>query len=431
MTKLSSFLFDLRHNKASNSRKVLILTSGTTIAQILTILLLPIISRLYTTRDFAIFALFTSIQTVLQSIATGRFEYAVMLPKKEKDSYALVLLSFGLLATICILSFILIAFFRHPVAGMLRNDDLAKWLWLLPFSLFVYAGNDIMNYWANRGQFYKKIAISRISASLIKSTVNIGYRLLSVGPGGLIAGGIFSLVFPILYLRKACISVITEAQKKVTWNRIKHRAALYRHFPFFTMPNSLLNVLSAQIPIVLISRFFTQDAVGSFSYAMQMMTFPMAIIGSSVGQVFYQHFSKCIREGGDGRSVLVKTWKRMAIMGFLPILVIFIWGESIFSFIFGSQWAVAGRIAAVMAPSVFGIFISSPTSSATLTLNLQKMTFFFGVAQVIYRPLALYIGHTQNNLFYGLRIYVIIDILQFILYNIIIWRHLPKRIRVC
>jgi lipopolysaccharide exporter len=429
MIKFRNFIYELRHNKTSNNRKVLILASGTTIAQALSILFIPIISRLYTPKDYAIFALFTSLQTVLQAIATGRYEYAVMLPKREKDSYALVLLSFGLLFTLCMITFIFIAFFRHPVSSMLGNNDLAKWLWFLPFAVFVYSSNDIVNYWGTRSQLYKQLAISRVFATLCKSVVNIGYRLVSVGPGGLIAGAILSQIFPIIYIRNACNRMLTKSQMKLNWARIKFSAKKYQHFPLFTMPNSLLNVLSAQLPIILISRFFTQDAVGSYSYAMQMMMFPMAIIGGSVGQVFYQNFSQRLREEQDVRKLLLKTWKRLAMLGVVPLAIIFLWGEVIFSFIFGSQWAEAGRIAAVMAPSVLGVFISAPTSSATLALNLQKATFFFGVGQIIYRPLALYIGHIYNNLFIGLYIYVAIDIFQFILYNYIIWQHLPKTVR--
>ncbi|HNX00401.1 MAG TPA: oligosaccharide flippase family protein [Candidatus Cloacimonadota bacterium] len=426
MNRFISFLRNWRHNRSSSSKKVLILASGTTIAQALNIIFVPIISRLYHPPDYAIFALFISIQTVLQAIATGKFEYAVMLPKKEKDSYALTLIATGILSILCFLVMLAVIFYRFSIADMLGNHALANWLWLLPFSLFIASSNDITNYWAIRGQHYKKLAMTRVSASFTKTAINIGYRIFLKGPGGLILGGFLSMVYPIIYLRTTCLRTLSKSQMKVTWKRIKSRLAKYRHFPLYTAPNSLLGVLSIQIPIVLISRFFSENALGSYSYALQIMNFPMTIIGAAVGQVFYQEFSDAIRCGGDSKGLLIKTWKRLAIMGILPLTLIFFWGGPIFSFVFGAQWAIAGRIAAIIAPSVLGTFISSPTSSATLALNLQKTTFFFGLAQIIYRPLALYYGYLHHNLFYGLYVLVVCDILMLVAYNYVIWRHLPK-----
>lgn len=41
---------------------------------------------MYTPEDFGIFALFTTITIIISSISTGRYELAIMLPKKNIDA---------------------------------------------------------------------------------------------------------------------------------------------------------------------------------------------------------------------------------------------------------------------------------------------------------------------------------------------------------
>ncbi|MEA1954756.1 MAG: hypothetical protein U9O24_10240 [Campylobacterota bacterium] len=71
--------------KSEFSRNVLTLMTGTTIAQAIPIAISPILTRIYTLEDFGIFALFIAITAIFGSIANGRYELAIMLPKKDNN----------------------------------------------------------------------------------------------------------------------------------------------------------------------------------------------------------------------------------------------------------------------------------------------------------------------------------------------------------
>ena len=70
------------------------------------------------------------------------------------------------------------------------------------------------------------------------------------------------------------------------------------------------------------------------------------------------------------------------------------------------------------------MFISSPTSSTYLVLGKQKISVLFGIATFIYRPLAIYIGYLNHDLFTGLKILVILEILEVFIYNAVIFLYL-------
>ena len=79
--------------KSEFARNVLTLMTGTTIAQAIPIAISPILTRIYTPEDFGIFALYMSMASILSVVATGRYELAIMLPKKDEDAINIVALS--------------------------------------------------------------------------------------------------------------------------------------------------------------------------------------------------------------------------------------------------------------------------------------------------------------------------------------------------
>ena len=73
-------------SKSHFSRDILTLVTGTTIAQIITILASPVITRLYGPEAFGLLAIFTSITSIISVIICLRYEPAIMLPKSDEEA---------------------------------------------------------------------------------------------------------------------------------------------------------------------------------------------------------------------------------------------------------------------------------------------------------------------------------------------------------
>src|SRR5688500_11481689 len=63
--------------------------SGTSLAQLVGIAGLPVLTRLYTPEDFAVQSLFLQVVTYATALVTWRYEYFVQLPKSHDDVRAL------------------------------------------------------------------------------------------------------------------------------------------------------------------------------------------------------------------------------------------------------------------------------------------------------------------------------------------------------
>ena len=103
--------------------------TGTGMAQTITILFSPILTRLFTPEEFGIFYLFSALADILVIFATGRYELAILIPKDEKDA-ANTFWTAGFLSTVfSVLLFIFIYAFNIKIGTWLREPKISTWLY--------------------------------------------------------------------------------------------------------------------------------------------------------------------------------------------------------------------------------------------------------------------------------------------------------------
>jgi len=110
-------LLNIKNLKAKSdfTKNVLTLLTGTTIAQAIPIAISPILTRIYTPIDFGIVALFMAIVATFGSIANGRYELAIMLPKSEEDAINLFALTLIITTTISLILLVAILFLDEKI----------------------------------------------------------------------------------------------------------------------------------------------------------------------------------------------------------------------------------------------------------------------------------------------------------------------------
>lgn len=149
--------------KGSFVRSVLTLMTGTSIAQAISILVSPLLTRMYDPSDFGILALFGSIVATIGVVATGRYELAILLPKKEDDAANLVALSMSIALVLSGMTGVVILFCDSEIAKLLNNPLIGFWLYWIPVSVFFTGLYQTLSNWVNRKKEYRRLAISRIA----------------------------------------------------------------------------------------------------------------------------------------------------------------------------------------------------------------------------------------------------------------------------
>jgi len=352
---------------------------------------------------------------------------AIVLPKEDRDAVNILLLSVLITLFVGGLLLICVIIFNKEISLLLGNTSLSFWLYFIPFSVILTGLYKTFNYWCNRKKRFKNISVSRVSDSLSKASSNLIFGYLKITPGGLIFGMLIGQLISTLALLRQNLKEIISLKHFFSKQTIRVQAKKHKDFPLYSLPNTLLNVFSLQIIIIIIAHLFSNSFVGLYSFAFRMLSIPISLIGVSVGQVFYQKFSELYNSNGNLRKMILKTWSSLFLIGILPMTIMIIWGSDVFSFVFGEEWKDSGRMASFLSVMLFFMFISSPTSSAFIVLGLQRISLFFGIYLLITRPLAFYIGYYYKDFYLALTVLVIMEVIQILVYNYIIWIKTGKK----
>jgi O-antigen/teichoic acid export membrane protein len=379
-------------------RNVMILMSGTAVAQVLPVAALPVLSRLYSPEQFGTFGLFLSIATSLSVLSTGRYELAVMLPKKDADAFHLVVLSSAITCCFSALFLVLSFFIRGPVSAILKNPEISQWLFLASFSILFLGLFQIFNYWANRNNQYREMAAGRVIQTGLMVAIALGLGFFHVGSGGLICAGVAGQLAAAAYLAVTACRKRRNMELAVDCRELRRQAVRYAKFPRINSMHALMDMLQLNGIVFLISAFFGKTVLGHYSMTMRVLRTPLSFVGTSIAQVFYHRTSADYNAGKEFYGLVKKTAARLAVLAFPVFLVLFLAAPSIFSFVLGPKWREAGVYAKILAPWLYLNFIYSPLSQIPLILNKQGANFLIGLGYNILILAFVFIGYRTGDI---------------------------------
>jgi O-antigen/teichoic acid export membrane protein len=395
--------------------------TGTTIAQAIPIAISPILTRIYSPADFGIFALYMSIAGLFSAVATGRYELAIMHPKKDEDAINLVVLSVTIAFFISLVVLLIIFLFNQQITELLGNTEISKWLYVIPLTVLLTGVYQSFNYWSNRKKQYKRLATSRVIQSVTVGSTNLGMGFNGFGTSGLVVGSVVGQSIATLVLMKM---VWKEDNKLLDYvNKLKIFALIKKHkkLPLLNLPNALIDSFRLSGISMLIAKFFSTATLGQFSLAWKIIQTPTSLIGGSLSQVFFQKVANANKV--DLNTIVNKFIVKAALIAAPIFLIIYIFSVDIFIFIFGANWELAGEAASVMAPWLFLNFVSSPLSLLFIVLNKQEILLIFSILFMAI-PLAIIIIFQSSSFIevllmvtFSVSIMIIIFILMVIYYT--------------
>lgn len=375
------------------SGDVLTLVTGTTVALIITTLASPIITRLYGPAAFGLVALFTSITGILVVIVCLRYELAIVLPKSDEEAANIFGLSMLMVVLVSVATIPLLIILQQPIVQFLKAPQLGQFFWLIPPTLLISGTFLALNYWNTRTKQFKRLSIARISSSVSSTGTQLGAGFLGYASGGvLIYANIFGqLVSTSVLGMQIMRDHLSFFKKNISWKGMADAFRQYSNFPKYDVWAALINQISWQVPVLLLSSFFSTSIVGYYSLGMMMVTLPMSLIGGSIAQVFFQRAAIAQHEGSlsiifeDAYSFLIK-------ISLFPLLLLTFIGQDLFILIFGPSWGEAGYYIQILSVWAVFFFISSPISAILSIAGKQKTGLVLSSINLITRFVSITIG---------------------------------------
>ena len=110
-----------------------------------------------------------------------------------------------------------------------------------------------------------------------------------------------------------------------------------------------------------------------------MLKLPLTVIGGAIGQVYFQKIASKKNQGESIYEITIQTMRNLFFISIVPFSVLYFFGETLFSFVFGKEWALAGRYSEIMAPWLMMNLVVSPVSQLPVVLGKLKEFFFVGL----------------------------------------------------
>ena len=175
----------MTENKRKNFvNDVLTLSVVPLISQLVGLILLPVITRIYSPSDFGLFNTFSSIVAFLGVFSTLAYHSSILLPKRDESASSILIscLVTSILFSLFIL--ILIFFFHNKIISLFKVENLEAYIFLIPIFIFLHGFFQTMRYWNSRIKNFKKIAQSKVSEVISNKLFSIGYGLLVISNVG-------------------------------------------------------------------------------------------------------------------------------------------------------------------------------------------------------------------------------------------------------
>lgn len=403
-------------------KNVITLMTGTIAAQVFTVAVSPILTRIYTPADFGVLALFTALNAVLSIIAAGRYETAIMLPREDSDALNIVVLATAITLTVCTLMQGIIYVFEDELIQMANTPLAGKWIYMLPLSVALTTGTQIMIYWNNRGKKFRQLSTSRAIHGMGTGVSQCG---LGYTPGisfGLILGHVTGHFMGLAALIKANFASINTLKSSISWVQVKENAKTYKRFPLFSLWGAMCDSSASQVPLFVIASFFSASITGLFGFTVKVLSLPLFLISSAISEVLYQRITQLDSSSPESlRSYIIRIFILLSGIAVPFCLIFMFYGVEIFSFVFGQNWALAGEFAGPLSIAAGIRFMVSPLSVVlNLNHNVKKgvgwqVTYFFTLTSVL-------LLCSQQTINFLLNAFVAHEIVLFALYfAVILW----------
>ncbi len=400
------------------------LGAGTIAAHLITLAFSPVITRIFTSVEIGEFALFHSIVVLLSVGATLTYEYAIVLPENDKTAKNLFLSGFFFTLIFSGLLLVVIVLGYYSIAAWM--DISVLFLFLIPLGVFANSLLYLVTNWFMRRTKYSDLSRAKITQSSTMGIIQVGLGLLSFTGIGLIAGHIGGRISYVIYQFKKHWKDLKYLFSAVKRSEIAEAAREYSKQPKFVLAATLLSFGALEAPVFLIGYLFDREMLGFYGLAFRVVSAPIALVGVSVGHVFFQQLADRKNKNQKVTTFLLKTWGGLYLVGLVPFTILFFYAEPVFSFVFGADWKTAGTVAAILTPLLFVQLLSSPTGKSLMVVNKQHVMPFFSFLNMLARTIPLFAGAYYYDFFTGLWLMVAGNAFTLVIYNIYLFSQLRK-----
>jgi O-antigen/teichoic acid export membrane protein len=360
--------------KTTTFKNLSTLLSGTVLAQLVPILVMPLLTRIFEPQAFGVLSVFVGIASIISIAACLRFEVGI--PQAEDDSAAknIFVLSLLLLTVLTVMLSIVVGFSQSYLYDMFNLERSASvGFFCLVIITFLCSG--IIQTSISRSirlSDFSGIALGKVIIAAVYALTQLLLGVFAV-PAGLILGYVAGQIFGALYFFRKSISWLPSNLNQARFSEIKLNAKEYKNLPLYSAPSAMIDAFCSTLPVLVVAATYDLATAGMLGLAHRVLGIPASLISLSVSQVIFQKIASSdgLRPGFI-RNIIIRSICGLAVIIIPFTLVIYLFGPDLFALIFGEEWRLAGGYAGILMIGVSVQFLASPNSMVlTLKENIK------------------------------------------------------------
>lgn len=365
---------------------LLFLAGGTVFAQLITIISLPILTRIYSPEAFDLLAIFSSLILLFSVSSCLRFDIAIPIADNDHEAFDLLVISLFVNTAINIFIFIIVFLYLEKISLLLNKPSVSPYLVFIPIGSWLIATVNCLQSWFSRKKKFKELGKIKVYQALNSSIFQIVYGFFFPFGIGLVAGLLINYLSGIFGLFREFFREFKGYN--LNFYNLKIAFSKYSMYPKYSALESLISSASNQLPIVLISIYSLSPEAAYLLLACKLMLLPIGLIGTSISQVYLSYAPEEMRKNNlvdFTKKILIKVFKVLA----LPLIVIAVFAPLYIPIVFGEEWRRTGEMILFLAPGFFLQTLVFPVSMVLNIMNKQKVFLFLQIFGFVVRVLGL------------------------------------------
>lgn len=368
------------------TKNIATLITGNSVAQLVNLAGIPILSRIYDPVTVGLLAIYISVAAIFSVISAGRYELAIVLPEDRHEAVKIKALSQWIVISISIAAFIFLLILMDPISSLMGLEEYRRWLPAISLLIFLSGFNSILNYWYTRQKDFKIQSINKVILSSCVLGLQICLGLfVSSGFPSLLTGVLLGQTIALMFLVSQQKLDLSQQQLQVS--EVKKLLRKYKKMPLVNGPNALVDSMRVNGLNFLIASIST-SSLGQFNMALRGVQAPVGLIAQALSQVFLQKMAS--EKKGHLYPTVVAIIRRGLLLASVPFSILFIISPQLFPILLGPGWELSGYFAQALIPWLFLNVVTSPLASLFLVTQTQGRLLVFALFYMAVPLLVVY-----------------------------------------
>ena len=370
--------------EGGTARKVLTVSSGSAAGYIISMLLAPVLTRLFTPADFGLLAIYISVMALITTFATLSLEVAIPVVAEESEARAMLAISIVSVLITTFASLFVLLILRHFPTKYQPFEALKPFYWIVPIGTLGTGCHLVLSTWGIRQRAYGNIARAKFTQITGQVVLQVMLGFFKIMPGALLFGDALGrLMGSATFLRLGQV-----------WKDLFVRPSTWRHYAATTWLNKRLfilgfgfnnlNVFAQQVGLLCLPFFYSPWDIGLFALSLRFTSLPILFIGKAASQVFLGETAHATRDRPESfYRFFVVAIKKLNWVGLIIGTFIIVLSPLLIGRVLGAQWKIAGWIMAIRAPAAWIQLIAVPVSGGLVLLRRQDLQIVWEIGRIV------------------------------------------------